>query len=288
MTNTHRINSLHLSNLFIYDLDCSPHLKISKFVRLERLIVDNIQSKYLQSLLHQLISLPLLSSLTITSIDRVKNKNAMYREIFRLPALKYCELSLERSSNPDPLPVTINVYSSIEYLIINNPMYLKELDSLLTYVPQLRRLSLYSLQEYWEQRTKLSSLVLKYLTHVSLNMNDINFDDFEQLTIDLFQTVQVLRISISNTRDATFTYDKSWEQLILYYMPNLRIFDIRLEYWLKIRHTNNTSKNNLKLDAYNHQFTSPFWIEREWFFTQQFYQSGNGNTIFYSIDPYRY
>ena len=57
--NTHRINSLRLSNPFIYDLVFSPIHKISKFTRLETLILNNIESNYLENLLHQLTSLPL-------------------------------------------------------------------------------------------------------------------------------------------------------------------------------------------------------------------------------------
>ncbi|CAF0939251.1 unnamed protein product [Rotaria sordida] len=146
MTNTNQINSLRLSNVFIYDLISSSIEILSKFLQLKRLIVDNIESKYLEKLLIQLISLPFLSSLIISSVDNIKNKNVIYHQIFRLPSLKYCKLSLEGyNHNDDPLPLVTNDHSSIEHLIINNCIYLDELNSLVSYVPQLR-------PKYWMQQ----------------------------------------------------------------------------------------------------------------------------------------
>jgi len=290
-TGRHRINSLRITNPLIYDLVSSPFFILSTFVQLERLFIDKIESNNLQNLVHELISLPLLSSLTITSIDHVENKSTIYCEIFRLPSLKHCKLSLNGWSNNDPLPVAINEYSPIEYLIINHTIYLDELDSLLSYVPQLRRLSLYSLQEPWDkERTKLSSLVLNYLTHVSLTWASINFDQFQHLIIDLFPTIQVLRISISNNTDTTYMDAKRWKQLILSHIPDLRIFDIRLEYSYRNPTTNNNNISELILDAQIDQFTSPFWTERQWFFAQQSYETRyrNHKIIFYSTDLYRY
>jgi hypothetical protein len=290
-TGRHRINSLRVTNPLIYDLVSSPFFILSTFVQLERLFIDKIESNNLQNLVHELISLPLLSSLTITSIDHVENKSTIYCEIFRLPSLKHCKLSLNGWSNNDPLPAAINEYSPIEYLIINHTIYLDELDSLLSYVPQLRRLSLYSLQEPWNnKRTKLSSLVLNYLTHVSLTWASINFDQFQHLIIDLFSTIQVLHISISNNTDTTYMDAKRWEQLILSHIPDLRIFDVRLEYSYRNPTTNNNNINELILDAQIDQFTSPFWTERHWFFAQQSYETRyrNHKIIFYSTDLYRY
>jgi len=133
-----------------------PFLKISNFVLLERLIIDNIEAEYLQNLLHQLISLTALSSLSITSTDKVRNTSAVYCEIFRLPALKYCKLSLEEGHHDELLPVAINEYSSIEHLIIETYRYLPDLSSLLSYVPQLRRLSINSVYMSWKRPRKLS------------------------------------------------------------------------------------------------------------------------------------
>jgi hypothetical protein len=68
-----------------------------------------------------------------------------------------------------------------------------------------------------------------------------------------------------------------WEQQISSHMPNLRIFDCRHEDWASDIAANNKS-----------QFISALWIERQWSFAQQCDQSRYGNTIFYSINSYRY
>ncbi|CAF1049228.1 unnamed protein product [Adineta steineri] len=79
-----------------------------------------------------------------------------------------------------------------------------------------------------------------------------------------------------------------WEQLILSHMPKLRIFDIRHED-LPIDITiDNHNGNQVVLNNSIDKFTSSFWSERQWFFTQQFVHEAYGNcTTFYSTNPYR-
>ncbi|CAF4156207.1 unnamed protein product, partial [Rotaria sordida] len=169
MTNVYRINLFRSSNLFIYGLTSSSIQILSKFLQLERLILNNIESEYLEKLLYSLKFLPILSSLTITSLDNIKNKKVIYHQIFHLPALKYCKVSLKGYSNDDdPLPSITNDYSPIEHLIINDTMYLDELNCLASYVLQLRRFSIQLRPEYWKQRTKIHPPTLKHLTHVFL------------------------------------------------------------------------------------------------------------------------
>lgn len=44
--------------------------------------------------------------------------------------------------NIQTLSIVTNKFSSIEHLVINDQVFLNQIDSLLSYVPQLRRLSL--------------------------------------------------------------------------------------------------------------------------------------------------
>jgi len=88
-TNMYRIKSLHFSDVFIYDFVSSSIGKLSEFRRLETLILYNIESKYLENFLDQSTYLSLLSSLVITSVDQVKNKNTIYHQVFRLPAFQF-------------------------------------------------------------------------------------------------------------------------------------------------------------------------------------------------------
>ena len=287
--NTHRINSLCLSNLFIYDIVSSPIRILSELLQLENLVLDNIESKSLEKLLPKLISLPSLSSLTINSADTVKNGNDIYSQVVRLPALKYCKLSLEGwYYGILSIPFTTSSYSPIEYLNINNVFYLDQLDNLLSHVPQIRRFSVGLLRDYRLKQTSPHSPVLNYLTHVSLTLDNVRFDRFERMMANLFSIIQVLHISIRYSDDVGYMKNEKWEQLISSHMPNLHIFDIRHEDW-RCQPTNTTSYSNnhcWSLDSQIDQFASPFWIERQWFFTLQ--SNYKSRAIFYSTDPYRY
>ncbi|CAF1491271.1 unnamed protein product [Rotaria sordida] len=86
----------------------------------------------------------------------------------------------------------------------------------------------------------------------------------------------VLRISTSD--DIAYLNANRWQQLILSDIVHLRIFDIEHSYNLK-DHNNQTIFSSLIK-----QFTSPFWIERGWYFANQ-YPSRDGLNcgIFYSI-----
>ncbi|CAF0833251.1 unnamed protein product [Adineta steineri] len=284
LPNKHRIHSLHLSNPCLYDDISSPIHILSQFLHLKTLSLNNIESKHLEYLLPTLVSLPRLSSLSITSIDIIVNRTAIYSQIIRLPALKYCSLSLKGSHYSELALPILDKYSPIEHLIIKHDISTNELYTLLSYIPQLRRLYVCYILNSWTTYMKPSPFVLPYLTHVSLDLSSISFDVFEEMIIDIFHLVHVLHIFIRNNNDQMYINANRWEQLILSYMRNLCIFDIRHETWSR----NITTNNQVILNTPTDKFTSSFWSERQWFFTQQFIQERDRNcTIFCSIDPYR-
>ncbi len=164
--------------------------------------------------------------MVIVSADEKRHRSKFYRQIFRLPALKYCKLSLKGWYNDEPLPVSTNEYSSIEHLIITNYVQVRELDSLLSYVPHLRRLSFHSLLNFGSKGTKIFPRLLTHLTHISLEIHSLNFDQLEQLFINMFRTVEVLRFTVDNYVDGEYMNANRWKQLIIYHIPNLRVFDI--------------------------------------------------------------
>ncbi|CAF1403725.1 unnamed protein product [Adineta steineri] len=140
----HRIKSLRITNIFAVNIILSPQDNISKLTRLETLILTNISSSYLRNLQY-LINLPKLSSLTIiykgyTKFDRAK----IYHQIFQLPVLKYFNVLLGVDSTPilSSMSFATNKYSSIEHLVIKNNIELDTLYVILSYVPQIRRLSI--------------------------------------------------------------------------------------------------------------------------------------------------
>jgi hypothetical protein len=88
-----------------------------------------------------------------------------------------------------------NKFSPIKHLVINNKISLYQLDSLFSYVPQLCHLSFgHLVLEYRSRRTHNPSITLHSLIDVSLDLNYISFNKFEQLVIDFFSQVQILRI----------------------------------------------------------------------------------------------
>lgn len=277
----HQISSLRITNFLSFDLDISPHHILSTFIQLKTLILENIQSKYLDNILKDITSLFNLSTLVIIPIDDVENANHHLLQILHLPTLKYCKLSfVSNQKKLNLLPFATNQYSSIEQLVIKHEIHLDNLYRLLSYVPQLRRLSLYNLYE-----NRLSqfdhSIVLKYLTHLFLDITDLDFNRFELLIKHSFCSLQVLHLL--DKSNAQYLNAKRWEQLISSYISSLRIFDIHCSY----RYVRNTTAQ-LEHEHRLNQFTTSFWSQRQWFFTyEDYFKYGYHYITFYSTNPYR-
>jgi hypothetical protein len=284
---TSRIQSLRLSSPFAVDMGLLLSPLMTKLIRLETLIINDIKAVHLVKLVNQLFFLPVLSSLFIKSIGSIRDQNDIYQKIFRLTALKYCKLFIETEQPLEPLSITTNEFSSIKHLVINSKVSINELDSLLSYVPQLRRLSFDYFDGYISSRICTNAIQLNYLTDVSLKSHSMSFNDFELLVIDLFRQVQILRIEIYSVyfsaTNMGYLNANRWEQLISTHMINLRIFDLQLECALYNEHTDRQA-----CDTEVNKFNSLFWIQHQWFFQHQFYINRDHHTIlFYSTNPYR-
>ncbi|CAF2116730.1 unnamed protein product [Rotaria magnacalcarata] len=278
--NENRVSSMYLSHPFIADLILPASENIVRFSQLKTLVIENIDSEYLENILEHLAALSKLSLLIINSVYNIHSKNIVYERIFRLPALKRCVLSLNDIGICYSLPQNVGTFSSIEYLIIKNEVSLVELMSLLSYVPHLRYLSIDHLCHSYPERYKDFPLVLKDLTHVNLKLQRITFDYFESSIMKFFHHLQVLRISTSN--DIEYLNATRWEKVISSYMSQLRVFDIEHEHVLK-----NGTDINLYQNLTN-QFTTSFWTKRKWFFGHQHSCLGHSNhVIFYSTHSYR-
>jgi len=267
----------------MYDLTLSSLANILELGRVENLVLDNIESGCLENLFDRLLSLSRLSSLVIISDGNVRNKNNIYRQIFGLPALKYCKLSLPGRRTSESLPISVDEYSPIEHLIIVHSIDLRELDGLLSYVPQLRRLSLYLSSATLETQTERCQVVSNHLTHIALRVNYLRFNVFEQIFKEFIFMIEVLHLTFTDEMDPDYINANKWEQLITSHIPHLRIFDIQCKY----------VSSNLDcplgiVDQIN-QFTSSFWMTRQWFFSHHFYYHGFArHTLLYSTNPYRY
>ena len=279
--NKNRINYLRLSNPFTVNIIFSPSRTLCDFIQLETLILVNIEARYLNDILKQLAFLPKLHSLVLTPIDYVQGTPIIFTAIFRLPKLKSCKLTC-RTKYPEP-PESIFLlhykHSPIEHFVINCCLSHEALYAILYCLPKLRYLSINYLIGTRYSDFHRDPVVSKYLKHVSLNIDFIHFDLLEEILYIFFGNIEVLHLTTKKyAREYLNATD--WEELILSYMPNLRIFDIH--------HTVGSEDNQiLNIDLIN-RFKSSFWIENQWYFTNQYNsQKIFDRGVFYSTNPYR-
>ena len=283
--NMHRIRSLRISNTFPSASGFSSlYKRVGEFRRVQTLILDRIDSQYVQNLLDQLISLPFLCSLALSFTSSVTNKIAIYCQIFGLSALKYCKLSFEGWTENQLLPVCTNENRSIEHLVITNATYVDELARLLSYVPQIRHLSLHLSSRSNFEQIQISPNLFSYLTHVSLKITSMKSNRLFELFKDLGRNTEVLRVTVQGyDADETYLDADRWKSVILTHISKLRVFDYLFD------HPQCTADDVQRMQPNINQFTSPFWTERQWFFTHHIYQQWSGNRVmFYSINLYRY
>ncbi|UJR22659.1 hypothetical protein I4U23_025698 [Adineta vaga] len=155
------------------------------------------------------------------------------------------------------IPFVTTEFSSIEQLVIENPIHFESLLNILSYVAKLRRLSLNNVDNMIPITKLDNPILLNHLTHLFINLNGVNFNAFEILTKRYFCSIQVLHITIENGDE--FINANRQEQFILSSMPFLRIFDIYI--------------NGLSYQSYAsrcQEFNWSFWLERQWFFANSF------------------
>ncbi len=278
--NKHRINYLRLSNPFTVDIVLSPPITISKFIQLETLVLDNINAKYLRNIFTHAILLPKLHSLVLSLANLVQDPTKLITWIFRLPKLKSCKITYQTKDGQSPSALFFSecTASSIEHLVINTRFQYESLANLLFQIPNLRHLSINCLVGYRDLSIHPSFTQLKHLKYVSLKLEGVLLKQLETLITNFFHHVEILRLT---TRyDQAYLDAQQWKQIILSYMPNLRIFDIS--------HDNSVRNSSLLYHDLINAFDSPFWIERGWFFTHQHTcQRSLDSGMFYSTDPYR-
>ncbi|CAF3954073.1 unnamed protein product, partial [Rotaria sordida] len=222
--------------------------------------------------------LPQLHSLTINNIDYIQNSTLFYICIFRLPKLKYCKIKFESKDDVQLLPKSTDKFSPIECLVINHSFRFQSFNNLLSYLYQLRHLSINYLNGFDLKHMEFYPIVLKNLKYISLELDLVPFNQLEKLIKNFFYYVEVLRLTTK--ADSTYLDAKKWEQLIVSYMPNPRIFDIN--------HEGSQQINQVTYHDLINQFNSSFYIEKKWFFTHQHYwQETIKSGIFYSTNPYR-
>ncbi|CAF1287375.1 unnamed protein product [Rotaria sp. Silwood1] len=283
LSNRQRIQLLRLTNPFIVDAIFSPPNIISEFIRLETLILENIQSNHLDDIFYCLKSLPNFHSLIFQLAYPIDYLTDIFSNILPLPKLKYCKITYyDIRIRKAPLYIDLTEFdrSPIEHLIINGYFPFELLNYLLCCLPRLCHLSINCLHinDNRDMEIQLPLIELKYLEYVSLKLNGTTpFNQFENLAKRFFRHVKSLRLT--TYFEKAYLNAQRWESLILSYMPNLHIFDITHRDFAQI---------DLSCHDVMHQFNSSFWIEREWFFTHQHvWGSSEKDRIFYSTNPYQ-
>jgi hypothetical protein len=273
----HRIKTLHVSDPITIEYIFPITENIIIYSQLQTLFLDNIESEYLENLLNRLTVLSNLSSLTI-HVGRGTNKINIYNLIFQLPVLKYCELSFEDNTPLGPLPISTNISSPIEHLLIKDNYDLNEVDALLSYVPQLHRLSITTRYESFKFKPILILILLKNLAKISFTMNRLPLNDIEQFIKKHCHQIKLLHLS-TNYTEINYDVDIS-ERLILPYLPQLKTFQFQDASKIFCNYTNEIYQCLLKHCGFQG------WDIRQRFFTHEPMSEEYLHKIFCSFKPH--
>jgi hypothetical protein len=148
-----------------------------------------------------------------------------------------------------------NQFSSIQYLIIDQYCSLNELTYLISYTPQLRRLTVHKMKTNDTTIPLLPVITLVHLKSLYLDLHKIKFNEMEIFFQNIFLNLNILTIIGSN--DTIFLDAYRWKQLILQSFPYLKQF-----YLLYNDYVDNEQKYPIYTGGLN-QFSSSFWIEQK-------------------------
>ena len=249
----------HRSRIISLALNCELLLD-SSFIALESLKLSLIQSDVLESIVSSLIFLPRLFALTIEQNDNETHLCQIYPLIFCLPVLKRLRVSLNVLRTFSPLPMApSDGCSPIEHLLIDHPCTFSDLMNLLSFVPQLKRLTCRELCQSPLTTVGNVSVSLPCLERLYIHQRDLPFRRLETLLPRLSSALQVLRISGRCEGDDYLNVER-WEHLFTQNLAHLKKF---------LLHLNINLVESSYLNVYSiilKQFKTPFWIERPWVF----------------------
>lgn len=279
--NKHRIVSLHLWDRIQFETCFVFHTIDLSFYRLESLVLHGIKFNNIIPLLSSIQILPHLFSLNISLVDDLNDANIMYWLIFHLPMLKYNKISAKKTVLQDKISYTDNrPSSSIEQLVIDHHCTLDKLYDILSFTSKLRRLTCQKLFQFKQNNSTDIPIKIFNLTHCTISLSYLNFDDFEELIKKVSAQLRLLRyhpLSDLNYLDAY-----RWERLISQHMPYLHTFQFTYH------HAVFDLSENPSYRAFVNQFVSKFWIERRWLLNIQLdLKYSPPIEIVFSIQPYR-
>ena len=258
-----KVIALHLYETFIINKFFSICTIDSSFTNLQSIIVNDISSLKFAVLLFYFRNLPCLYSLTIVINETDEDEiGDIYRMTFQLSALKYFKFEISnRLTHYLDLPkATPTEQSSIEYLSIRHHLTIDDLSDLLTYTPHLKHLNCMTCVQSNSLDLITNPIPLKDLVHVSLSIDQISFNIFEQFLLQIGSQLRVLSLAVYQS-DFNYLDPIRWENLILKRMPHLQRFRF---------HFNEKNDDEFDVKPLTHSliggFHSSFWLDRRWFF----------------------
>ncbi|CAF1472323.1 unnamed protein product [Rotaria sordida] len=275
-SNKHHIISLRFPTEPIFDDFIKFYTIDSSFLRLQSLVFKPISIYTLFKVLVNLKYLPHLLALTMYFVYCFCNLGDIYQMILHLPVLEYFKLKISEAEQFEiNIPIAANNhFSSIKYLVIDHCCTINQLMNLLLYIPQPSHLSCGCLIK--SNNNIKSEMVIKLndLIHLTVVINDIDFNEFEEFLLKLCSQLQILNVKIHSSNKSYLNANR-WEQLISQKMTSLNKFFFS---YTDIIHRNfNVTSHPLLND-----FTSSFWINRKWIFKVL----AHDDELTYSIRPY--
>ncbi|UJR23401.1 hypothetical protein I4U23_026409 [Adineta vaga] len=259
-SNKHHIISLHLSTESIFADFINFCIIDSSFRRLQSLICKPISRLTLFNFLLNLKYSPQLFALTMHFVYCFDDLGDIYQMIFGLPVLEYFKLKIAEAEQLEiNIPIDANNYfSSTKYLVIDHCCTINQLINLLFYIPKLSHLSCSCLIESNNDIKSETVINLNDLTHLTVVIAQINFNEFEEFLLKLCSRLQILNVKIHSS-DKNYLNSDKWEKLISQKITSLNKFFFS---YTDIIHGNfNITSHPLLND-----FTSSFWINRKWIF----------------------
>lgn len=276
-TNKHHIISFDIDSQSILEKFMNLFIIDSLFSRLQSLIFNSISTHKLLIILFYLKSLPYLSSLSICLNNCSHDLGDIYQIIFHL-SLKYFRVAVPRHPH---LYITIpiaaqNQFSSIEYLFIYHRCTFNQLTIILLHTPRLLHLHCFNIIESKDHSKSELMIKLPSLTHLTMTLYNLEFDEFEKFLLKLCSQLQLFDVKIKS-RDRSYLNADRWERFISQNMTSLIKFIFRYS---------DIIDDEFELSFYHsliNRFTSFFWIDRKWFF-KLFIEE---DELIYSIRPYQ-
>ncbi len=280
LRNRHKILSIHLLK-FYRDNETVSSLNIdSSFIHLQSLVMNSLGPEIIRLLFPQFVCLPRLFSLSIHTWYTFKDLSDIYQLIFQLPKLKYMNFAgymPQHLDKPVSLPIaTSEEFSPIEHLILDHHCTFEQLCNIISCTPQLRRLNIMDTLNGNPNIGIISSTTLSNLVNFSIQVYDLTFDKFEIFIRRINFKLKVLRMTAC--QDINYLVANRWEKLILQCLPQLEKFYLEYDEY---------TDDDFEFPTYPgelNQFTSSFWIERQWIFEAEI----TSEYMKYSIHPYRY